>query len=105
MRKIISIVFVLIVPAFAVAQQTGEELIAASIKFHDPENNWSKTKAIFNFSDTRPGKEARPATLYLNNITGTLCVMRLQDGARVTRHTENDVCTYDVDGNFNPSVE
>ena len=105
MRKIITLVFVLLIPALAIAQQSGEELIAASIKFHDPENNWSETKAIFNFSDTRPGNDARPATMYLNNATGTLCVMRVQDGAKVTRHTEIDICTYDVDGNFQPSAE
>ena len=105
MRKTIGVLLVLMIPVLAIAQQTGEELVAASIKFHDPENNWSKTKAIFNFSDSRPGKEARLATLYLNNTTGTLCVMREQDGARVTRHTENDVCTYDVNGNFQPSTE
>ena len=105
MRKYIHILIVFMIPTLAMAQQTGEELIAASINYHDPQGNWSTTKAIYNFSDTRPGKEARPATLYLNNTNGTLCVMRMQDGARVTRHTENDVCTYDVDGNFEPSVE
>ena len=105
MRKTISFLLLLILPVLAIAQQTGEELVAASIKFHDPGNNWPKTMAIFNFSDTRPGKDARLATLYLNNTTNTLCVMRVQDGAKVTRHTENDVCTYDVDGNFQPSVE
>ena len=105
MRKTIGILLAVIIPALAIAQETGEELVAASIKFHDPENNWSKTKAIFNFSDTRPDKEARPATLYLNNTNGTLCIMRLQDGAEVTRHTENDICSYDVNGNFQPSAE
>ena len=29
----------------------------------------------------------------------------LHDGAEVTRHTENDNCSYDVDGNFAPSAE
>jgi hypothetical protein len=105
MRKTIGILLAVIIPALAIAQETGEELVAASIKFHDPENNWSKTKAIFNFSDTRPYKEARPATLYLNNTNGTLCIMGLQDGAEVTRHTENDICSYDVNGNFQPSAE
>ena len=105
MRKTSAILFILLIPVLAFGQQTGEDLVAASIKFHDPENNWSKTKAIFNFSDTRPGKEARPATLYLNNTNGTLCIMRLQDGAEVTRHTENDICSYDVNGNFQPSAE
>lgn len=105
MRKTSAILFILLIPILAIGQQTGEELVAASIKFHDPENNWSKTKAIFNFSDTRPGKEARPAILYLNNTNGTLCIMRLQDGAEVTRHIENDNCSYDVNGNFQPSTE
>lgn len=105
MKKIFANLFILFVPALAIAQQSGEELIAASIKFHDPESKWSETKAIFNFSDTRPGKEARPATMYLNNATGTLCVMRVQEGAKVTRHTQNDICTYDVDGSFQPSAE
>lgn len=105
MRKTLSILLVIIITTLAIAQETGEELVAASIKFHDPENNWSKTKAILNFSDTRPGKDARPATLYLNNTNSTLCIMRLQDGAKVTRHTENDACSYDVDGNSQPSAE
>ena len=105
MRQTISILLILFIPTLAVAQHTGKELIASSIKFHDPNNNWLKTKAIFNFSDTRPDKDARPATLYLNNTTSTLCIMRLQDGAKVTRHTENDDCTYDVDGNFQLSDE
>jgi uncharacterized protein DUF6503 len=103
MKRLIGVIFVLIIPVLSIAQQTGEELIAASIQFHDPDNNWPKTKAIFNFSDTRPGKEARPATLFLNNNTGTLCVMREQEGVKVTRHTEHDNFTYDVDGNFEPS--
>ena len=105
MYKIISLLTVLILPGLAIAQQSGEELIAASIKYHDPENNWPKTEAIFSFSDTRPGKEARPARLYLNNSASTLCIMRVQDGAEVTRHIENDICSYDVDGNFQPSTE
>jgi len=105
MNRILGVLIVLILPTISIAQETGEELIAAAIKYHDPEGNWEKTKAIFNFLDTRPGKEARPATLYLNNTSGTLCVMREQDGAKVTRHTENGVCTYDIDGNFTPSAE
>jgi len=105
MRKSITILFVLIISTLAVAQETGKELVASSIKFHDPNNNWLKTKVILNFSDTRPGKDARPAILYLNNITSTLCIMRLQDGAKVTRHTQNDDCTYDVDGIFQLSDE
>ena len=105
MRKLIAIILVLVLPIVGLAQQTGEELIAASIKYHDPNGQWPETKAIFNFSDTRPGKDARPATLYLDNTNGTLCIMREQDGARVTRHTVNDDCTYDIDGNFQPSAE
>ena len=105
MKRTIGILMVLIIPGFAVGQQTGEELVAASIRFHDPENNWPKAEVIFNFSDTRPGKNAREATLYLNNPTSTLCIMRVHDGAEVTRHTENDICSYDVDGNFEPSAE
>ena len=104
MRNSIGILIMLFSPILAIGQQTGEELVAASIRFHDPENNWPKTDIIFNFSDTRPGKDAREATLYLNNTAHTLCIMRVQDGAEVTRHTENDICTYDVDGNFQPSA-
>jgi hypothetical protein len=105
MNRIIGVLLVLILPTLSIAQVTGEELIAAAIKYHDPEGNWTKTKAIFNFSDTRPGKETRPATLFLNNTNGTLCIMREQDGAKVTRHTENNICTYDVNGNSQPSAE
>jgi Family of unknown function (DUF6503) len=105
MKRLSGLLIALIIPVLSFAQQTAEELIAASIQFHDPGNNWSKTKAMFNFSDTRPGKEARPATLYLNNTTSTLCVMREQEGSRVTRHTEHDNFTYDVNGNFKPSEE
>jgi hypothetical protein len=105
MKKSSAILIILFIPLLAIGQQTGEELVAASIKFHDPGNNWAKTKAIYNFSDTRPGKEARPATLFLNNTNNTLCIMREQDGVKVTRHTENDICSYDIDGNFQPSAE
>ncbi len=55
-------------PIITIAQSSGKELINASIKFHDPQSNWSKTKALLVFSDTRPDKEARAAKLYLNNV-------------------------------------
>ena len=106
MRRTIGLLIVLIIPLLAVGQQTGEELVAASIKFHDPENNWPKAGVTFNFSDTRPGKNEREATLYLDNPSSTLCIMRVHDdGAEVTRHTESDKCSYEVDGNFEPSAK
>jgi hypothetical protein len=105
MRKEVIILFILILPTFGIAQQTGEELVAASIKFHDPENNWPKTKAIYNFSDTRPGNDPRQAKLYLDNTSSIICIMRQQEGTQITWHTENDDCTYDIDGNSQPSKE
>jgi hypothetical protein len=91
-------------PILAYAQQTAKELVAASITFHDPENNWQGTKSTFHFSDTRPGKDARTAVLYLNNAEGALCIMREDDNNEVTRHIAKDKCTYDIDGNTNPSA-
>lgn len=105
MKKIALGLLAVFLPSFIFAQQTGKELVSASIKFHDPENNWSKTKATFNFSDTRPGKEAQPALLYLDNTSGTLCVMRSQDGTGVTYHIVNEVCSYTIGGNAQPSAE
>ena len=105
MRKDIIIILVLLLPTLALAQNTGEDLVAASIKFHDPDNQWMKVKAEVSFSDSRPGEDDRSAKLYINNSNSTLCVMREQDGAKITRHTENNLCTYDVDGNLEPSAE
>lgn len=105
MKKVILITAITFLPLLLIAQNSAKELIAASIIFHDPENNWHKTKASFTFSDTRPGKDARAAHPYLNNLAGTLCVMREQDGTSVTYHVINNKCSYDVDGNFEPSAE
>ena len=88
----------LLLPILATAQQTGPELISAAIKYHDPEGNWPQTQATFLFVDTRPGKEDRAATLYLNNPEGILCFMREQDGRQVTRHVVHEECSYDIDG-------
>lgn len=105
MRKLFLALITLLVPFITIAQSTGKELVAASINFHDPDSNWSTTKATFNFLGTRPGGDDRAATLYLNNTNSTICIMREKDGTKVTRHTENDNCTYDINGNFTPSAE
>jgi len=104
MKTTALISLIIIAPFLMNAQNSAKELIAASIKFHDPDNNWLKTKASFTFSDTRPGKDARAANLYLNNLEATLCVMREQDGVSVTYHVINDKCSYDIDGNIEPSL-
>jgi uncharacterized protein DUF6503 len=105
MKIALTVIWSVIFSQITFGQQSGREIIAAAIKFHDPEGNWPKTAATFNFSDTRPGKDARSATLYLNNLSGTLCIMREQDGAAITRHVINNRCSYDINGNFNPSAE
>jgi len=104
MKKMILLGLITLWPIMASAQQTAKELISASIAYHDPGNNWPSTKLTFNFSDTRPGKDDREATLYLNNAKGTLCIMREDDNKQVTRHIANNKCSYDIDGNFTPSA-
>ena len=105
MKKLILFGLIVYWPIVVNAQETGLELIKASINFHDPENNWPKAKSTFYFADTRPGKDARAATLYLNNSNSTLCIMREEEnGKKVTRHVARDKCSYDVDGNFSPDA-
>lgn len=105
MQRLILFSLIAYLPISVNAQETGLELVTASISFHDPENNWPSIKSTFYFSDTRPGKDARAATLYINNSNSTLCVMREEeDGQKVTRHVIMDKCSYDVDGNFSPNA-
>ena len=105
MKKIILFGLIIYWPIVASAQKTGIELINASISFHDPDNSWPSVKSTFHFSDTRPGKKARAATLFLNNSNSTLCIMREEEnGKKVTTHVAMDECSYVVDGNFSPDA-
>lgn len=48
-------------------QQTGEQLIDLSIKFHDPQNNWKKFKGHLNFTVERPDKPNGKRKVFIDN--------------------------------------
>ena len=49
------------------AQQTATELLAKSIAFHDPDNNWDKFNAELNFKVIVPEKPDTKRTAIINN--------------------------------------
>lgn len=105
MKRLPVLLLIYIISLNLYAQQTGADLIDASINFHDPNSNWQTANLVLGFNDTRPGQEDRSASFSMNNSTGAACVTREMDGRMVSWHIEGERCQFDVDGNFNPSDE
>ena len=103
MRYLSILLSVYLISFTAFGQTTGQELVEASINYHDPENNWMESTMVLGFLDTRPEKEDRPASVFLDNKSGTVCITRTVGGKLVTRHIVNNECSYDLDGNPNLS--
>lgn len=98
MKNLIALAILFGLPACLSAQSTGAELIDASIRFHDPEGQWSSANLVLGFNDTRPGKEDRPASFAFNNAAGTACVTRVMDGKKIIWHITDDQCSFEIDG-------
>ncbi|MEO9872499.1 DUF6503 family protein [Ekhidna sp.] len=54
-------------PLLVVAQITSKEVLAKSIKYHDPNREWTTLKAILTFNEVRPEGPERFSTFILDN--------------------------------------
>ncbi len=103
--KYLLLLIVLIYPVISIGQTAAESLLAASIEYHDPEDQWEDLRAIMGFSDTRPGKSDRSASFFINNPDGVHCIVRDQDDVQVTRHIVDGEISYDINGSAAVSDE
>ena len=76
---------------------SGKTIIANSIQFHDPNNNWQNLQAQLDFIETRPNGDDRHTSIYIDNRRGNFCSMREAKKMHVHRHIKNDSCFYSID--------
>ncbi len=75
----------------------GKTIIANSIEFHDPNNNWHSLQAQLDFIETRPNGDDRHTSIYIDNLRGNFCSFREVKKMHVQRHIVKDSCFYNID--------
>lgn len=96
---------VLLTPAIAaqtVASRTAEELVAASIRHHDPAGAWRDALLVLDLQERRPDGTVRVSRLEIDNRTGAFRVSGRheagQEGGRLDVAVEHGACEFAVDG-------
>jgi hypothetical protein len=103
--KYLPLLISILYPLITYGQTAADSLLAASIKYHDPNDEWTELRAIMGFSDTRPGKPDRSASFFINNPDGIYCIVRDEDDVQVTRHVVNGKVSYELNGTETISEE
>jgi len=93
-----NISFILILfSSFSINPPSGQVIIAKSIEFHDPNDNWNDLQAHLEFTETRPGGENRYTSIEIDNNRGNFCLNREVKKMQVQRHIKLDSCFYNID--------
>ncbi len=99
--KILILTFLLLLSGNDIQAQEilGQELLAKTIEFHDPNGNWAEFSAIIQMTETRPNGIDRSSVISINNATGDFVVEGKSDSLMITRGVKNDSCYVLVNGN------
>lgn len=76
---------------------SGKSIVANSIEFHDPNNNWKNLQAHLEFIESRPDGGNRHTSIDIDNIRGNFCINREVNKMHVQRHIKKDSCFYNID--------
>lgn len=99
MKILISTFLLLLSCNYIQAQEiTGQELLAKTIEFHDPDGHWSAFSANLQMTETRPNGTDRSSMISINNVTGDFKVEGKSDSLMITRGVKNDSCYVLVNG-------
>ncbi len=79
-------------------EMTGQELLAKTIEFHDPNGNWADFSANLQMTETRPNGTDRSSVISINNTTGDFKVEGKSDSLMITRGVKSDSCYVLVNG-------
>jgi hypothetical protein len=97
----LSLLFV--APAFTQSilnlSQTPEEVLAKSIKYHDPAGEWGKFPIQLHLTETRPNGPDRKTTLTIDIPNETFAIDQLRDGHQLYSEINQGVCSFKLDGN------
>jgi hypothetical protein len=97
----LSLLFV--APAFTQSilnlSQTPEEVLAKSIKYHDPAGEWGKFPIQLQLTETRPNGPDRKTTLTIDIPNETFAIDQLRDGHQLYSEINLGVCSFKLDGN------
>lgn len=74
MRKILTLFF--ICPLLLSAQTSAEKILAKSVSYHDPQDNWSELKATLQFKETRPSGPDRSTIIEIDNTKSYMKINR-----------------------------
>ena len=98
--KIVLLVFLLLISFNNIQAQeiTGQELLAKTIEFHDPNGHWSAFVSNLKMTETRPNGTDRSSVISINNLTGDFKVEGKSDSLMITRGVKNDSCYVLVNG-------
>ncbi len=76
---------------------SGKTIVANSIEFHDPNNNWQNLQAHLEFVESRPNGADRHTSIDIDNTRGNFCSNREVNKMHVQRHLKKDSCFYNID--------
>lgn len=71
---------------------TAQELLARSIKFHDPDDNWHKFVATLTLKGERPDGSVKTTEVIMNNPRSFFAMKRRQEGLMLEQGIEKDSC-------------
>lgn len=83
----------------------AEQLIQASINYHDPDSKWSTFKDTLVVEMTAPKQTPRVSKVYLNNLNNNFHLQVEKDGNVISYYLSENKCDLKINGrsNFNQS--
>ncbi len=88
----------LLFPAVLFGQPSASELVDSSIRYHDPELQWSDAILELHLRETRPNGPDRKTRLIINNHQGRVELVRTFDGHTFAYDFDGDEVSITVDG-------